>query len=82
MREKADMNGPDAAVTRSMYPEMTVISATPILKSSAIVTNAGDRRGASTEAYRTDPYEMTTIITSFFAVDQFNGSLGSSELGE
>lgn len=49
-REKAETNGPEAAVTRSMYPEITVMSATPTLKSNAIVTRAGESRGARTAA--------------------------------
>lgn len=50
LREKADTKGPEAAVTRSMYPDMTVISATATWNSSEIVTNAGERRGESTAA--------------------------------
>jgi len=50
LREKADTKGPEAAVTKSIYPEMTVISAVATSKSSAIVTRAGESRGASTAA--------------------------------
>ena len=49
-REKADTKGTVLPVTNNIYPEMTVISEICLLKPSAIVTKAGDRRGESTEA--------------------------------
>lgn len=59
---------------------MTVMSPTLFPKSAAMTTSAGDRRGARTAAYSTEPYATMTMMVIFLVYDQFKGSLGSSEL--